>query len=1228
MKPFSKLVLEKPTSSLLKLAASTTLAIAISATAIAEIKPLNSIRVNQHGYYPDQPKHAVFVGPAGTAWQLKSADNQVLASGTTTAYGSDNASGDSVSHIDFSSVTSIGDDLVIQIGGDSSYPFKISQHVYGAMKEDALMYFYHQRFGQPVLAEHVGEEFARAAGHLMDSNLICDDDLPSDWPQSTHCSYSLDVSGGHADAGDYGGYVVNGGYYTWLLQHVDEANPQAYPDGSLLIPENANGIPDILDEARVELDFIMRMQVPSDKTPFPGMIHHKKSWQNWAPFPLAPADDDGIYWGNPPSKRTIKPVSTSATLNGAAAMAQAARLWQNFPSAAGFDGSSQPYHQTLIEKAEVAWQAAMDNPALFASKNASKGSGPYDDDHVADEFYWAAAELFITTGKQVYKDFLLASPHFADYQPFDWKEVQVAGHYSLLLNQNHLDLSTSQKAQLANGLTSSADAILNTIANDGYMSSIAPKAGSPSGGACSGSFTYPWGSTGSFVLSNGYQLASAHRLTGEQKYLDGLTRTMDHVLGINALDRAYMTGYGENPTKEPHHRFWLKSKASPVTAVAEAVAIPYPGAMAGGPQNDFVEDGSSGPETDGTPCDTPAKSFADHWNNYSSNEITVNWNANLVAVVAYIDEAIPAPADTEAPNPPTNIQVEATSGSSIKLQWLPAKDNSQVRRYQVFMKPEGEAYDQYASTMFSETSLVPLTPGKEYCFQISSVDYAGLVSSKSDEVCATTPLPAGFEIYYQPDNSAMSDYVGTGAIGQPEAPKTVLGQGWYHYEFHQAPPVTFHFSMPNWGSPQRFSPDGTGSSNWTLQSNEFSNDGSVWLTSDKLFHTSAPPLTPIDSGCNDNCPPTALNQAATTTANTEVALTLSGVDTDGTIAGYQIESLPSNGVVSLAGNVATYGPDANFVGPDNFTFTVTDDQGAQSSPATVSITVTSEGCAPNCPPVAQSQSVTTQENQAVVISLIATDEDGTIDSYQIASLPSKGVVSLSGNQATYVPNTNAQGEDSFSFTASDNDGHVSNAAEVTIVISACGSACDPSADDKTATTDMNQAVVVTLTGTDNGSIAAFNLASAPSKGSVSLTGDQATYTPNTDVTGTDSFTYTVTDNDGNVSPPATVSITINTVGTGGLSCSFQENVWNTGYTLNVTLTNEGDSAINQWQIEMLLPAGQTFTNGWSAIYNSASNPLVISNEAWNGQLGAGASTTFGFQGAHSGNFQLPTCITN
>src|SRR5690606_10121561 len=113
----------------------------------------------------------------------------------------------------------------------------------------------------------VGEEYARPAGHLGVAPNKGDTDVPC---QPGVCDYRLDVRGGWYDAGDHGKYVVNGGIATYQLLSAFERTKYAASgfggaelgDGTLRIPERNNGVPDILDEARWELEFLMRMQVP------------------------------------------------------------------------------------------------------------------------------------------------------------------------------------------------------------------------------------------------------------------------------------------------------------------------------------------------------------------------------------------------------------------------------------------------------------------------------------------------------------------------------------------------------------------------------------------------------------------------------------------------------------------------------------------------------------------------------------------------------------------------------------------------------------------------------------------------------------------------------------------------------------------------------------------------------------------------------------------------------
>src|SRR6185312_6991772 len=231
------------------------------------------VRVNQFGYLPGGPKNATVVTEATAAlpWQLRSAAGAVLASGTTTTRGVDAASGQNVQTVDFSSYRAPGTGLTLVADGETSHPFTISGDLYDQLRSDSLQFFYAQRSGIAIDGDLIGDEYARPAGHLDVAPNKGDTNVPC---QPGVCDYSLDVRGGWYDAGDHGKYVVNGGISVAEVMSAFERNRSAFSDGQLQIPESGNGVPDILDEARWELQFILSMQVPDGK-PLAGMAHHK-----------------------------------------------------------------------------------------------------------------------------------------------------------------------------------------------------------------------------------------------------------------------------------------------------------------------------------------------------------------------------------------------------------------------------------------------------------------------------------------------------------------------------------------------------------------------------------------------------------------------------------------------------------------------------------------------------------------------------------------------------------------------------------------------------------------------------------------------------------------------------------------------------------------------------------------------------------------------------------------
>jgi gliding motility-associated-like protein len=270
-----------------------------------------------------------------------------------------------------------------------------------------------------------------------------------------------------------------------------------------------------------------------------------------------------------------------------------------------------------------------------------------------------------------------------------------------------------------------------------------------------------------------------------------------------------------------------------------------------------------------------------------------------------------------------------------------------------------------------------------------------------------------------------------------------------------------------------------------------------------------------------NDAPVASAQSVTTAEDVAKAITLAGTDADGNALTYIIVASPAHGSLSGSGANRTYTPASNYNGSDNFTFKVNDGT-VDSNTATISITVT----AVNDAPVANNQSITTAEDVAKAITLVATDVDGNTLTYGIVTAPAHGTLTGSIPNLTYTPAANYNGPDNFTFKA--NDGTVdSNIATVSITVTAVNDA--PVASAQSVTTAEDVAKAITLAGADaDGNALTYIIVASPAHGSLSGSGANRTYTPASNYNGPDNFTFKV--NDGTVnSNTATVTITVTAV---------------------------------------------------------------------------------------------------
>ena len=574
------------------------------------------VRVNQVGYLSHGPKSATLVTDETDAlpWRLENAQGRTVARGETEPAGVDRTSGLNVHTIDFGHVKRRGRDFTLIADGETSHPFDIATDAYERLRVDALSVYYPQRSGTPIDGSIVGDEaYSRAAGHVGVPPNQGDFDVPCQPPEVSlpiygepwTCDYTLDVVGGWYDAGDHGKYVVNGGISVAQLMGTWERNQRAHSadrgalgDSTLRVPEQGNGVPDVLDEARWELEWMLTMQVPEGE-PLAGMVHHKIHDNAWTGLPLDPAAD--------PMLRELHRPSTAATLNFAAVAAQGARIFKAY---------ERDFAGELLDAARVAWEAAHANPILLAPlADGNSGGGPYDDTNVTDEFYWAAAELYITTRERQFKDAVLSSPlHEAevfDLNGFDWGHMAPLARLDLATLPNRLP----DRKEVRRSVVEAADALLDLQGEQPWGQPYAP----------ADNF-WAWGST-SQILNNLVVIASAFDITGDDRYQEAAVQGMDFLLGRNALNISYITGYGDVFSQNQHSRMYAHQLNA---------ELPHPpdGFIAGGP-NSGIQDPVAQALLSDCPA-TPQFCYIDHIESWSTNEITINWNSALSWVASFV----------------------------------------------------------------------------------------------------------------------------------------------------------------------------------------------------------------------------------------------------------------------------------------------------------------------------------------------------------------------------------------------------------------------------------------------------------------------------------------------------------------------------------------------------------------------------------------------------------------
>jgi len=679
----------------------------------------NFISVNQIGYYPKLAKIATLGDNDGDilhgatkisltedtyTYELVDKSGTVVHTGTTGKKFYDKDSHDNVCKIDFSEFQTPGTYYLRIKGKDwRSFEFRIGDDIYSEsndMLTNAINYFYQNRSGLDIKEAYItsGEKgkLAHEGGHKTDTATVQtewhNEYLSEDEATGQYGSSKITANGGWYDAGDHGKYVVNGGISVWTLQNMYErallsvkGGKEKFADGSgtVVIPETSNGVPDVLDECKYELDFMEQMVVSSSEPTwgkYAGLVYHKLHDHKWTGLATRPWDYEKEW----KTVRIVKPPTFAAALNYAACAAQAARLIEPYDSAQA---------KKYLEAAKTSYQAVKKNwykastdeenvkKSLYAPMYQAKGGGPYGDNEVLDDEYWAACEIFTSAKILGDSDADTYLKEVSDYTnafkvttritggenasgegsftTFNWGNTASAGSMTLALHKDLL--SADQVATLEKSITDAADEYIKEESAQGYgipYKYDGPGYNDPNNLDPSIIIKgYEWGSN-SMVINNLIVMAYAYDLTGDVKYLNGVTTGMDYLLGCNPLAFSYITGYGDYHEVNPHHRYWSHE-------LDKTLPLAPDGVLSGGPnaglQDPYVRALGFEPGDDDNPSQ---RCFVDSIEAWSTNEVTINWNAPLAWIVEFLQDkdnienvtpptTTPAPTTTTAPTPET-----------------------------------------------------------------------------------------------------------------------------------------------------------------------------------------------------------------------------------------------------------------------------------------------------------------------------------------------------------------------------------------------------------------------------------------------------------------------------------------------------------------------------------------------------------------------------------------------
>ena len=592
-----------------------TLVLAITALTASEILAATAYQ-NQVGFITKSLKQIAVTGAEGKEIVFKDESGEEAFKVTAPKAETWEPAGDeAASLIDFTELQTPGKYQAYL--GDSAigHPITIADDAFEEAAKASLKFFYFQR-ASTELTEEFASIYAREAGHP---------DTAIKYHSSTGKDPSLPTfngSKGWYDAGDYGKYIVNSGITTYTLLQLYQQNKEYFDKLDLNIPESKNDVPDILDEIRWNLEWMLTMQDDD------GGVFHKLTTKQFA---------GTVMPAKAKSQRFAIGKGIEATWNFTAVMSLASEIYKPYDAT---------FAQKCIDAAQKARLWGLQNPYAYYEQPSDVGTGTYTDANTLAAKLWSNIEMYRvskdTSVAQIFKEIRISHSKMILQS---WQDNNMLGLFTIATNPDVFDAEIVDSAKAV--ILTLADKYVNSLDNNGYGVALVK-----------GDFY--WGSNG-VAANKGMVLIHAYILTKEEKYLHAAQSIVDYILGRNPLDKSYLTGFGVNRVMNPHHR----------PSQADGIEEPIPGMIAGGPNASATDCAKTYNNANAV-----ATSYYDNSCSYATNEVAINWNAPFAYVIGSL-QAIASTGKTYDVKTPVKATYELTSipATRNRIRFAP-KDES------------------------------------------------------------------------------------------------------------------------------------------------------------------------------------------------------------------------------------------------------------------------------------------------------------------------------------------------------------------------------------------------------------------------------------------------------------------------------------------------------------------------------------------------------------------------